>query len=77
MCHLMFLVYLSEASGTFLCTSLASWQLLLGESITDITDMTKKEHYIKKKTYLYTKFNNFKNATITINNITLAKKVIK
>ena len=35
------------------------------ETIINITDKTKEKHYIKKKTRLYTKFNNLKNATLT------------
>ena len=35
------------------------------ETIINITDKTKEKHYIKKKTHLYTKFNNLKNATLT------------
>ena len=48
------------------------------ETIIDITDKTKEKHYIKKKTHLYTKFNNLKNATVNnINNTTPTKKIIK
>ena len=47
------------------------------ETIKDITDKKKEKHDRKKKTHLYTKFNNLKNATVNnINNITPAKKVI-
>ena len=35
------------------------------ETIINITDKTKEKHYIKKKTHLYKKFNNLKNATLT------------
>ena len=48
------------------------------ETIIDITDKTKEKHYIKKKTRLYTKFNNLKNTTVNnINNTTLTKEIIK
>ena len=48
------------------------------ETIIDITDKTKEKLYIKKKTYLYTKFNTLKNATVNnINNTTPTKKTIK
>ena len=48
------------------------------ETITDITDKTKEKDYIKKKTHLSTKLNNWKNTTASnIDNTTPAKKVIK
>ena len=48
------------------------------ETIIDITDKIKEKHYIKKKTHLYTKFNNLKNPTVNnINNTTPTKKIIK
>ena len=48
------------------------------ETIIEITENTIEKHYIKKKTNLYTKFNNLKNATVNnINNTTPAKKIIK
>ena len=46
------------------------------ETIIDITGKTKEKHYIKKKTHLYTKFNNLKNATVNnTNNTTPTKKI--
>ena len=48
------------------------------ETITDITDKTKEKHCIKKKTYLYTKFNDLKNTTANnIDSTTRTKKIIK
>ena len=48
------------------------------ETIINITDKTKERHCIKKKTNLYKKFDNLKNAIVNnINNNAPAKKVIK
>lgn len=47
-------------------------------TIINITDKTKERHCIKKKTNLYKKFDNLKNAIVNnINNTAPAKKVIK
>ena len=48
------------------------------ETIIDITDKMKEKHYMKKKTYLHSKFNSLKNATVNnINSITPTKKIVK
>ena len=48
------------------------------EIIIVITDKTKKKLSIKKKTHLYNKFNNLKDAAVNnINNTTPTKKIMK
>ena len=48
------------------------------ETTIDITDKTKEKLSIKKKTHLYNKFNNLKDAAVNnINNTTPTKKIMK